>query len=428
MDSLIQKGADVNLPDKDGITPLFYVAKSGNNEALEILAKNGANIKAKSNDGSNVFHYLTVPDKQQVPEAIINRISKVSLAKMVNEKNDAGITPLHQAALDKKSETYAQFLIDNGADIKAKDKAGKTAFDHALENNSIGTLKVLLGKMNDKELDHYISDPKTASQLLLVAATIPDKALFDKCIKNQSVDLNYNIRGSGTPLSNAVNSNQLEMVENLLQRGVNPNQLVNKQTPLVKAAADCQIPIMKVLLENGARADAQKSEAIHGLAGGIASGTDEVKRIEGITMLLQYGANPDAKNKHGLTPLHQFVNQGNEEGIKLLLAYGADVNIKNEQGKSPFDMAKEKNIDLAKLQDEAKAIEKKDLKPKTKGGEEESKEKIKIVKFDEHVKPLQSAVPPEKGARPKKSALKKTEHNWAQEVKAHSSSTTSRER
>jgi len=57
--------------------------------------------------------------------------------------------------------------------------------------------------------------------------------------------------------------------------------------------------------------------------------------------LLDEGANPNAEDKDGRTPLHWAANFGNLEGAKLLLASGANVNAKTNNGETPLSLATE---------------------------------------------------------------------------------------
>jgi serine/threonine-protein phosphatase 6 regulatory ankyrin repeat subunit B len=54
---LIESGADVNLDDRDGMTPLMWVATSGDEQAplARSLIEHGANLDAKNKDGHTVF-------------------------------------------------------------------------------------------------------------------------------------------------------------------------------------------------------------------------------------------------------------------------------------------------------------------------------------------------------------------------------------
>lgn len=53
-------------------------------------------------------------------------------------------------------------------------------------------------------------------------------------------------------------------------------------------------------------------------------------------LLLGKGANPNAKDKAGATPLIIAAELGFADGIQLLLARGADANLANAQGETPL--------------------------------------------------------------------------------------------
>jgi hypothetical protein len=57
--------------------------------------------------------------------------------------------------------------------------------------------------------------------------------------------------------------------------------------------------------------------------------------------LIEGGANPNAQDNHGNTPLWRavFESRGRGEMIKLLLSTGADKAVKNKHGSSPKDLA-----------------------------------------------------------------------------------------
>jgi ankyrin repeat protein len=53
---LLENGADVNLKDKEGATPLQHAAFSGSHKSLIMLIDAGADMSAKDKEGSIALH------------------------------------------------------------------------------------------------------------------------------------------------------------------------------------------------------------------------------------------------------------------------------------------------------------------------------------------------------------------------------------
>lgn len=77
-----------------------------------------------------------------------------------------------------------------------------------------------------------------------------------------------------------------------------------------------------------------KSRSLHDL---IAHEAD----VEDIEAAIAAGADVNAKDADGDTPLHKAVwmSEGEEDIVRILLESGADVNVKNEDGKTPLHIA-----------------------------------------------------------------------------------------
>ena len=65
---------------------------------------------------------------------------------------------------------------------------------------------------------------------------------------------------------------------------------------------------------------------------------------EVVELLIAKGADVNAKDMFGKTPLHHAAGYGRKEIVELLIAKGADVNAKGKYGITPLDLADNKEI------------------------------------------------------------------------------------
>jgi hypothetical protein len=69
-----------------------------------------------------------------------------------------------------------------------------------------------------------------------------------------------------------------------------------------------------------------------------------------IRFLLQRGADPNIRNKQGLTPLQVATTLGFTEGVEALIKGGADVNVGDQTGETPLIAAvHQRNHELARV-------------------------------------------------------------------------------
>ena len=127
---LIGSGADVNARDNKGFTPLHFASRSKNPaEIVPALLGGGADVRARANNGMTPLH-VAVRNSHD-PERFINTL--VNAGAEVNAGNRSGQTPLHYIVFSKKPREAARALLGRGADIRIKDKFGKTVADYAEE-------------------------------------------------------------------------------------------------------------------------------------------------------------------------------------------------------------------------------------------------------------------------------------------------------
>ncbi|MDJ0578866.1 ankyrin repeat domain-containing protein [Crocosphaera sp.] len=104
--------------------------------------------------------------------------------------------------------------------------------------------------------------------------------------------------------------------------------------------------ILKVLINHGADVNAKNEYGETPLHTAVLSENKEI-----VELLINHGADVNAKNEYdGKTPLYSAVLTKNKEIVELLINHGADVNLQNEKVFTPLDIAgKANNKKIAEL-------------------------------------------------------------------------------
>lgn len=126
-------------------------------------------------------------------------------------------------------------------------------------------------------------------------------------------------------LDKAASTGRVGIIEVLLANGCAVQPRAYGDSPLNTAAWNDHIPAMKLLLKHGASVDFRRKDDRTILSWCIAQGD---KGYATCRTLLESGADPNAKDSTGWTPLHWAVRFSRPDLIRLLLQYGADVNIR----------------------------------------------------------------------------------------------------
>jgi len=116
MNVLLSAGADINHHDKrQGYTPLMWALNSCKTDAAKFLIEQGADIKAKSNDGSTAL-ILACGCSEEIAKDLL------AIGADINVRSDKGngvITQCTDIGLPREviSYEFIEFLLSKGADI-----------------------------------------------------------------------------------------------------------------------------------------------------------------------------------------------------------------------------------------------------------------------------------------------------------------------
>jgi uncharacterized protein len=113
-------------------------------------------------------------------------------------------------------------------------------------------------------------------------------------------------------------------------------------SPLGLAAFFKRREVVRYLLDAGADLRlASRQGGFTPLHSAVATDAGAVD-IEIVRLLLDKGADPNAKGQSGSTPLHTVGFTGDRASLELLMKHRADPEIKNNDGKTPADLARER--------------------------------------------------------------------------------------
>ena len=135
---LLQHGADPNLLDNNGCSPLHDAATNGQRRMVFILLGNlRTAVGTPGNNQRTALHKAAYRGYLEIVSLLLTHD-----AKIVDLKDGDGLTALHEASRKNKPEVVGR-LIKAGANPDAKTKAGATPLHLAASANAVKAAQVL---------------------------------------------------------------------------------------------------------------------------------------------------------------------------------------------------------------------------------------------------------------------------------------------
>ena len=345
---LLAAGAKVNARETfGGQTPLMWAAARRHAPMVELLASRGADVNARSivrdyqrvataesrakfldRGGFTPLLYAVRENCKDCVEVLLKHKADVNLP------DPAEMPPLSIAMMNGNWDV-AKRLVEAGADVNAWDIFGQSPLHVA-----IGYMNTR-GDNNPLDLDaQNKASGRDLVKMLVERGANPNQALFYKAPGRDT-----GVGRGLTPFLAACASGDMEIVKLLLAHGANPKL----------ATADGQGPI---ILAVGSRTGGTANPGAVSATGvafesgqGITStraggGPPEDQTVTLIKFLAASGADVNLVAKRhflqrtrGGSALHYAVRGGNKAVIAVLLDLGADVNAKDEDGLTALDYA-----------------------------------------------------------------------------------------
>jgi ankyrin repeat protein len=337
VDVLVRAGADVNIANRAGATPLVAAAEVGRLDAVKRLRAAGARGDARFNaplleaaqrgdaDGVRAYAYLAgdLYARDASGRTAFMWAVERSDAVMIRILGDAagyagpppggGETPMLPETA--RPAPPAPERITPIADALI-DEHGTTRLMRAAARGDLAEVRGLLaGRANPDARDrrsgftslHLAAQsghPEVVAALIHGGATLEARSVHDT-----------------TPLMVAAQSGQIEAIKVLLRAGADlPTRTGNGMTALALAAGWGQAKTVRFLAAVGADVNEADPAAAPLIAAVLSPNVDSPRRLETVKALLQAGADPQSKLRDGSTALGVAQQQGDREVVKLLEA------------------------------------------------------------------------------------------------------------
>jgi len=352
---LLAAGADVDSPTAEGQTALMSVARTGNVEAAKLLIRHGAHVNAFETFGDQTaLMWAAARRHPEMVDLLASHGANVNARAIVRhydrhitaegrakDTDVGGLTPLLYAVREN-CKACVQVLIHHHANILLPDPDGIAPLTLAMTNGNWDI----------------------AQQLVLAGADVNQWDIYGQAPLHVAIEDAYvasrnpaNLGSDGTP-------NQIDgkaMVKILIEKGADPNQPMffrpprergqvsagaRGTTPFLRAAASCNVELVKYLLAHGADISLHEAngrtatmlalEARHSeddiiaMLRALHAAGDEVNAVAQIMYI---------RRDHGGTALHIATQRGLKKAMAELVSYGENVNLKDQDGLTALDYA-----------------------------------------------------------------------------------------
>ncbi|KAF5300066.1 hypothetical protein FQA39_LY11258 [Lamprigera yunnana] len=338
---LVAHGADVNAQSSSGNTPLMYGCAGGHTDVVKFLLEHGANVEDHNENGHTPL--MEAASAGHVELAKILLMHGAGINTHSNEFKESALT----LACYKGHLDMVRFLLEAGADQEHKTDEMHTALMEASMDGHVEVARLLL------DSGAQVNMPTDSFESPLTLAACGGHVDLAMLLIERGANIEEVNDEGYTPLMEAAREGHEEMVALLLSQGANINAQTDEtqetaltlaccggfsevadflikagadielgaSTPLMEAAQEGHLELVKYLLENNANVRAQTQTGDTALTYACENGHTDVADL-----LLQFGADLEHESEGGRTPLMKACRAGHLCTVQFLISKGADVN------------------------------------------------------------------------------------------------------
>ena len=339
---LIQAGADINIRDNRMDNPFLYAGAEGLLDILKLAIDAGADTRLTNRFGGTAL--IPAAERGHV-EMVQELLTRTDVD--VNHVNNLGWTALLEAIIlsdgGVRHQQIVQLLVDHGADVNIPDKDGITPLEHAqrrgfteivtILNNAIAKdmQMIVAAEQGDIETVRFLLDQganvhardQAGRTALIAAAYRNDLAIADVLIQaGADVNVQDNTQQSAYLISTS--DGYLDLLKRTLQAGANVHSKDSYNgTGLIRAADRGHVEIIQELLKTDIVIDHVNNLGWTALLEAIILGDGGPRHTEVVRLLVEAGADVNLADGNGVTPLAHARQRGHTQMIEILQNAGA---------------------------------------------------------------------------------------------------------
>ena len=356
---LHEHGADLNLTDRQGRTPLHAsVENSGRYLCLQFFLNENVNIHSTDNDGLTAWHLAALKGNAHALSVLKDSVPWQEMCLRL--KDNDGRTPLHYGAQSCSKETLI-FLLDHsdkdaihdkssdgmtalhywvkGCSLKRNHRQGSDALEVLLEHGANLASEDLMGSTALARLvEMWEEFFLIAKDLGKIDTDMSDEfmGLFSKMMENtKNVSFPAYVCKDPHYLCLALIFGQEHLAKEILKHSPSVDAIayrILQWSPLRAACyyGRCSRPLLEELQ---GRSNAERG------TGGVVSGllliacagaASRMKQV--VTDLLALGSDPNDRSAEGQTAMMLAAKGGHVAVVKMLIDHGGDVSTTDNNG------------------------------------------------------------------------------------------------
>jgi ankyrin repeat protein len=295
---LIAAGADVNAKGPGGRTALFFAGRRL--DLMQLLIEKGAEVNVRDAEGDS-----PLDEAVWVGGLDATAVLLAHGARLDEAQTKSGATPINEAAY-RGHANVVRYLLQFHPDLSIPDKRGFAPLDNAIRMGKEDCALLLIEGASQKTMD---------------AAIRKKQALVVDALLRRGGDANALLPAGFTPLDIAASAGAIDVVRILLKNGADPNLSGrNGSSPLEDAALKGFATVAEVLLDHGALVNQLN----------VASGTTALYAAasfgkgETVRLLLERGADAALCNKGGKSPYRAALENGYKEVAEEIRSHGGE--------------------------------------------------------------------------------------------------------